>query len=105
MLTYGATIPLSTRTLTQLAQLLRAHRAAIGCRWRRLDEGQQALLVLAHLRNGDSRTRLAGGFGIGATTVWRHIREAVDLLAEAAPTLAQAMRRISGLRTRSSTAR
>jgi hypothetical protein len=30
-------------------------------------------------------------------TVWRYIREAVDLLAEAAPTLTQAMRRIGGL--------
>jgi hypothetical protein len=53
--------------------------------------------VLAHLRNGDTRDRLAGGFVVSATTVWRYIREAVDLLAAAAPTLDQAMRRIGGL--------
>lgn len=42
--------------------------------------------MLAHLRNGDTRDRLAGGFDISATTVWRYIREAVDLLTAAAPT-------------------
>jgi hypothetical protein len=97
VLTYRATIQLSTRTLTRLAELLRAHRAAIGSRWRRLDPGQQALLVLAHLRNGDTRDRLAGGFAVSASTVWRYIREAVDLLAAEAPTLEQAMRRIRRL--------
>jgi len=97
VLTYRATIPLSTRTLTRLAELLRAHRTAIGSRWRRLDPGRQALLVLAHLRNGDTRARLAGGFKVSAATVWRYIREAVDLLAQAAPTLDQAIRRIRHL--------
>jgi hypothetical protein len=46
---------------------------------------------LAHLRNGDTPARLAAGFEVGATTAWRYIREAVDLLAATAPTLAQAM--------------
>jgi hypothetical protein len=97
VLSYRATIPLSTRSLTRLSELLRAHRAAIGSRWRRLDCGQQALLVLAHLRNGDTRARLAGGFAISATTAWRYIREAVDLLAARAPTLQQAMAHIGRL--------
>lgn len=97
MLIYRAVISLSTRTLTRLAELLRARRRAIGSRWRRLDAGQQALLVLAHLRNGDTRNRLAGGFNVSTTAVWRYIREAVDLLAALAPTLAQAMRRIGRL--------
>jgi len=60
--------------------MLRARRRTIGSRWRRLEPGQQALLVLAHLRNGDTRDRLAGGFAVSATTVWRYIREAVDLM-------------------------
>jgi hypothetical protein len=46
--------------------------------------------VLAHLRNGDTRDRLAGGFEVSATTVWRYVREAVDLLAAAPPTLSRA---------------
>jgi hypothetical protein len=52
---------------------------------------------LAHLRNGDTPARLAAGFGVGATTAWRYIREAVDLLAAAAPTLTQVMVRIAQL--------
>jgi hypothetical protein len=83
--------------LTHLAELLRAHRRARRCRWRRLDPAGQALLALAHLRNGETPGRLAAGFGIGATTAWRYIREAVDLLAATAPTLAQAVERIARL--------
>ncbi|GAA3464399.1 hypothetical protein GCM10018963_64120 [Saccharothrix longispora] len=39
----------------------------------------------AHLRNGDTHTRLAAGFGISYSTAWRYVREAVDLLAALAP--------------------
>lgn len=89
MLTYPVTIPLSTRVLTHLSDLLRAHRAGLRSRWRRLSCGRQALLVLAHLRNGDTYTRLAAGFRVGIATVYRYIREALDLLAVQAPTLPQ----------------
>jgi hypothetical protein len=97
VLTYPATIPPSTRSLTHLTDLLRTHRQRLGTRYRRLDPGRQALLVLAHLRNGDTPARLAGGFEISPTTAWRYIREAVDLLAAAAPTLAHAMTGIAWL--------
>jgi hypothetical protein len=97
LLTYPASIPLSTRTLAHLAERLRAHRTELGTRWRRLDPGRQALLVLAHLRNGDTYTRLAAGFGIGVATVCRYVREALGLLATAAPTLDQAVYRASRL--------
>ena len=53
--------------------------------------GQQALLVVAHLRKGETYADLAGGFGIGTTTVFRYIREALDVLAAMAPTLDQAI--------------
>src|SRR3954447_17912087 len=56
-----------------------------------LPAGQQALLVLAHLRKGETYTALAGGFGVGTTTVFRYVREGVDVLAEVAPTLDQAL--------------
>ncbi len=97
MLAYPATIPLSTRSLTHLSSLLRAERARRGTRYRRLDPARQALLVLAHLRNGDTPARLAGGFQVGVTTAWRYIREGVDLLAATAPTLAEAMAGIARL--------
>ncbi|MFC5006776.1 transposase family protein [Dactylosporangium cerinum] len=97
MLSYPSAISLSTRSLNHLTTLLRGHRRTLGSRWRRLDPGRQALLALAHLRNGDTYAQLAVGFGIGVTTAWRYIREAVDLLAATAPTLTEAMRRIRRL--------
>jgi hypothetical protein len=95
VLIYAATIPLSTRSLVYLSGLLAAHRHEIGSRWRRLTAGEQALLVLARLRNGDTYTRLAAGFGIGVATVYRYIRETVDLLAAQAPSLTAAVWRLA----------
>ena len=97
MLSYPAAIPLSTASLTHLSQLLRTDRTARGVRWRRLDPGRQALLVLAHLRNGDTYARLGAGFGISTTTAFRYIREALALLAAQAPTLDQVVYRASRL--------
>ena len=97
MLSYPSAISLSTRSLNHLADLIRARRKGLRSRWRRLSAGRQALLALAHLRNGDTPTQLAAGFEVGATTAWRYIREAVDLLAATAPTLAQAMAGIARL--------
>ncbi len=90
LLSYPAAIPLSTRTLTHLAELIRTQRNVRRCRWRRLDAGRQALLTLAHLRNGDTYARLAAGFSVGTSTAWRYVREAVDLLAAAAEDVAAA---------------
>ncbi|MGC9670441.1 transposase family protein [Planosporangium sp. 12N6] len=87
MLSYPAAIPLSSRTLAQVADLIRSHRRQHRSRWRRLPPGRQALLALAHLRNGDTYTRLAAGFAIGTATAWRYVREVVHLLATCAPDL------------------
>ncbi|GAA3284123.1 transposase family protein [Dactylosporangium vinaceum] len=97
MLSCPATIPLSSRTLTHLADRIRRHRRQRRSRWRRLDPARQALLALAHLRNGDTYTRLAAGFGVGVATAWRYVQEAVALLAAAAEDLATAMARIRAL--------
>lgn len=91
MLVYPSGIDLSSRTLQHFSGLLAGHRRRIGSRWRRLTCGRQALLVLAHLRCGDTYARLAAGFRIGIATAHRYIREAVDLLAALASTLTQAM--------------
>ena len=48
------------KTLTFAAGLIRRHRAAIGSCWRKLNPGQQALLVLAYLRKGETFADLAG---------------------------------------------
>ncbi|MEV5441090.1 transposase family protein [Streptomyces sp. NPDC052644] len=92
MLVYPSSIDLSSRTLQFLTERLTARRQEIGTRWRRLTAGRQALLALAHLRCGDTYARLAAGFGIGIATAYRYIREAVDVLAALAPTLAEALR-------------
>ncbi|MCZ7433352.1 IS5 family transposase [Streptomyces sp. WMMC1477] len=96
MLVYPCGLDVSSRSLTFLAARLREHRRRIGSRWRRLTVGRQALLVLAHLRNGTTYAQLAAGFEIGTSTVYRYINEAVELLAALAPTLAEAVRTASG---------
>ena len=81
MPSYPAGLSVSNHALITLTDTLRHSRTQRGSRWRRLSVGQQALLVLAHLRKGETYTDLAVGFGIGTTTVFRYIREAIDALA------------------------
>ena len=92
MLFYRAALPLSRKTLTFVAGLIRRHRIWIGSLWRKLNPGQQALLVLAYLRKGETFAELAAGFGVGTTTAWRYVNETVALLAARAPALRQAAR-------------
>ncbi|MFF7704543.1 IS5 family transposase [Streptomyces lydicus] len=84
-------VNVSSSALRFLAGRLREHRRTLGTRWRRLNAGRQALLALAHLRYA----QLAAGFGIGTTTAYRYIAEAVELLAALAPTLAETVRAAS----------
>jgi hypothetical protein len=46
---------------------------------------------VAYLRKGETYADLACGFGIGTSTAYRYLREALDLLAAMAPTLEQAI--------------
>jgi hypothetical protein len=82
---YPVGMTVSNRALIMLSDALRHRRTQRGTRWRRLPAGQQALLVIAHLREGETCTDLANGFGIGTTTVFRYIREALEVLATMAP--------------------
>ncbi len=91
MPSYPAGMTVSNRALTMLSDALRQNRATLGTRWRRLKVGQQALLVVAHLRKGETYPDLAIGFGIGTTTVFRYIHEALDVLAALAVPLQQAI--------------
>jgi hypothetical protein len=95
VLVYPAGADLSTSALRFLARELTARRLERGTRWRRLTAGRQALLVLAHLRCGHTYAQLAAGFGVGTTTAYRYIAEAVDVLAALAPTLTEAMKTAS----------
>jgi hypothetical protein len=87
LLFYRAALPLSRKTLSFVAGIIRRHRTSIGSRWRKLNPGQPALLVLAYLRKGDTFAELAAGFGVGTTTAWRYVNETVELLAARTPKL------------------
>ncbi|WP_327289670.1 transposase family protein [Streptomyces sp. NBC_01198] len=95
MFVYPSGLDLSSSHLRFLTTRLCERRRAIGSRWRRLSAGRQALLTLAHLRVGHTYAQLAAGFGVGTTTAYRYVAEAVDLLAALAPTLADAVRTAS----------
>ncbi|GAA4988155.1 transposase family protein [Pseudonocardia tropica] len=91
MLSYPSGMTVSSRALHVLSDALRAHRNQRRTRWRKLTPGRQALLVIAHLRKGETYADLACGFGVGTSTVYRYLREAIRLLAAMAPTLEQAI--------------
>jgi DDE superfamily endonuclease/Helix-turn-helix of DDE superfamily endonuclease len=92
MLFYPAALPLSRQTLSYTAGVIRRHRRQIGSAWRKLNPGQQALLVLAYLRKGETFADLAAGFGVSTATAWRYVNEMVMLLAARAPKLGAALR-------------
>jgi hypothetical protein len=91
MLFYRAALPLSASTLAYTAGIIRRHRKSIGSPWRKLNPGQQALLVLAYLRKDETFADLAAGFGIGTATAWRYVTETVALLAARSPKLRRAL--------------
>jgi hypothetical protein len=91
VLFYPAALPLSAKTLTYAAGIIRRHRKKIGSCWRKLSPGRQALLVLAYLRKGDTFAELAAGSGVGTATAWRYVSETTALLAARAPKLRQAL--------------
>lgn len=95
MLFYRAALDLSSSTLRFVSGVLAGHRRAVGCRWRRLPPGRQALLALAHLRRGETFAALGAGFAVGAATAWRYVRETVELLAGLATPLPVLLARLA----------
>jgi DDE superfamily endonuclease/Helix-turn-helix of DDE superfamily endonuclease len=93
MLFYPGALPLSPQTLTCTTGVICRHRKQIGSPWRKLTCAEQALLVLAYLRKGETLAELAAGFGIGTTTAWRYVTETVGLLAARSPNLHNALRK------------
>lgn len=93
MLFYRAAVDLSRSTLNYVAGVIRRHRKVIRSAWRLLNPGQQALLVLVHLRKGETFTELGAGFGVSTATAWRYVEETVMLLSARSPKLGQALRK------------
>lgn len=90
---YRAALPLSPSTLHFVDAVIWRHRREIGSRWRALDPGQQAMLVLVYLRKGEPFTDLAAGFEVSTSTAWRYVEETTTLLSAQAPGLRSALRR------------
>jgi Helix-turn-helix of DDE superfamily endonuclease len=57
----------------------------------RLSPGQQALLVPAYRRRGETFGELAARFGVGTATAWPYVTETVSLLAARSPKLGHAL--------------
>jgi Helix-turn-helix of DDE superfamily endonuclease len=93
MLFYRAALPLSRQTLTFVSDIIRAHRRDVGSIWRKLNPGQEALLVLVYLRKGEPFAQVGAGFGVSTTTCWRYVNETIELLAARAPKLRAALRK------------
>ncbi|MGK3209354.1 transposase family protein, partial [Amycolatopsis sp. MEPSY49] len=86
-ISYQVVLPLSRPTLQMLAELIRAHRRQLRSRWRKATPAEQALVVLAVLRDDPRLAHLGGGMGVSASTVRRWVLEAVSLLAARATRL------------------
>jgi hypothetical protein len=95
-LVYQAALPVSTQTVTMVADLIRGHRRAIGSRWRKASCGTQALLVLAVLRHDQRLADLAGGNGVSASTISRWVLEVLHLLTPRTPRLDRVLRKLRG---------
>lgn len=93
MLFYRAAVDLSSQTLNYVAGIIRRHRKTITSPWRRLNPGQQALLVLVYLRKGETFAEVGAGFGVSTATAWRYVEETVTLLSARSPKLGQALRK------------
>jgi hypothetical protein len=90
VLSCRASLPLPRQTLNSAAGITRRHRIPAGSLRRKLNPGQQALLVLACLR--ETSASLAAGFGAGTATAWRYAEETAALPAARAPRLRKAVR-------------
>lgn len=80
MPSYTSGFTVSSHALTTLADVLRQRRGRAGTRWRRLTVGRQALLVMAHLRQGRDLRRSR-----------RRVRESLEILAALEPSLPDAI--------------
>jgi hypothetical protein len=92
LVVYPSATTVSTRALPFVTDALRMHRRTTRNAVAVVSSGRQALMVLAHLRKGETYRDLATGFGVGTTAAYRYPREALQVLAALAPTLEQAMR-------------
>ena len=95
MVTYPAMLDVPRELIRYVARLLRAERRARGTRkgTRRLTCWSQALFVIAWFRDKPNITRHGKAFGLSQATAYRYLHEAIDVLADQAPDLHEALER------------
>ena len=93
--TYRSALPVSKATIRWLAGLIKAHRARIRSRWRKVSPARQALLVLVMLRKDERLLDLACPNEISTATLRRYLLEVIELLATRAPRLDRTLRRLA----------
>ncbi|GJF33662.1 hypothetical protein KNE206_63620 [Kitasatospora sp. NE20-6] len=92
MVPHAAMLDVPHEVVEHVSWLIYARRRERHSRWRRLSCFRQALLVLVHLRRNATLAELGAAFGVSTATAGRYVTETVDLLAEHAPTLQEALR-------------
>lgn len=94
MVPYRAMLDVPHEVVEHVSWLIYARRCALNSRWRRLGCFRQALLVLVHLCKNETLAQVAAGFGVSTATAGRYVSETVDILAERAPSLHEALREL-----------
>lgn len=92
---YQVRLPLSKRTISLVADLIRQRRNQMRSPWRKAEPGRQAVIVLAVLRHDQRLADMAGGNGVGESTVRRWVKEVVKLPAARSPRLDRALKKIA----------
>ena len=92
--TYTAALPISRPTVEHVAALLTAHQRHVGTRKgrRALGAFAQAVMFLRWILDAAKPARLAVDNDIGLSTAYRHIGEALDVIAAQAPDLHTALK-------------
>ncbi|MEO3859730.1 transposase family protein [Acrocarpospora sp. B8E8] len=91
---YQCALPVSRKTTRMVADL-RGHLKKIRSPWRKLPPGRIAVVVLAFLRHDHRLADLAGGNDVSASTIRRWVLEVIALLAQRAPRLDRALKKIT----------
>jgi hypothetical protein len=97
VITYRAMLDIPRELVWELANLLRVERRARGTRkgTRLLTCFKQALLVLVWFRTKADVEVVGAGFGVSRATAYRYRDEGVEVLAEQAPDLHEALRDVA----------
>jgi hypothetical protein len=97
VIAYRAMLDVRRELVTYVSRLLATQRRTRGNRrgTRALTCWRQALLALVGLRKREDLTILGASFGISRATAYRYRDEALDVLANQAPELSDALARVA----------